>query len=323
MACTYTGNPSLYGLGIRTAFYFLWFSSLVASWITRPEVPTIRFIHALFVGATLLSIIILSSWATVMPIDVYITVLLAMGTFYGLVPYYLWRAVTVCNPFVDMGRWPRVKSTGMMKLVVGLMVIGGACFQIWFWTTGLHELPRERNCQTWGFFFSRAKLDAPVFVAANMVFVILILIGATMVLMRDLGMLGLPWWMAKREKSFRKMVKRAEHRGEEYSWKRELQFAQGVSDLAVVSVLVIAIELTIQWNNLTAVNDLADPAQMIPMVVSAGLFAHVGYVWVNPYHNAEIIEDLMKDMPEASNSSSGSRRRSRSRGSADVTVIVG
>lgn len=79
----------------------------------------------------------------------------------------------------------------------------------------MHELPRERDCQTWGFFFSRAKLDAPVFVAANMVFVILILIGATMTLMADLGMMALPWWMAKREKSFRKMVKRAEQRGEE------------------------------------------------------------------------------------------------------------
>jgi len=59
------------------------------------------------------------------------------------------------------------------------------------------------------------KLDAPVFVAANMVFVILILMGATVALMAELGMMGLPWWMAKREKSFKKMVKRAEQRGEE------------------------------------------------------------------------------------------------------------
>lgn len=108
-----------------------------------------------------------------------------------------------------------------------------------------------------------------------------------------------------------------------YSWKQELQFAQGVSDLAVLSVLVVAIELTVQWNNLTAVNELAEPAQMIPMVLAAGLFAHVGYVWINPYHNAEIVEDLMQDMPEASASSSGSRRRSRSRGSPDVTVVIG
>jgi hypothetical protein len=106
-----------------------------------------------------------------------------------------------------------------------------------------------------------------------------------------------------------------------YSWKRELQFAQGVSDLAVASVLVIAIELTVQWNNLTAVNDVADPSQMIPLFVAAGLFAHIGYVWVNPYHNAEVLEDLTQDMPEASTSSSGSRRRSRSRGSPDVVII--
>ena len=55
-----------------------------------------------------------------------------------------------------------------------------------------------------------------MFVAANMVFIILILLGATMALMTELGMMGLPWWMAKREKSFRKMIKRAEQRGEQY-----------------------------------------------------------------------------------------------------------
>ncbi|KAK4443377.1 hypothetical protein QBC34DRAFT_337013 [Podospora aff. communis PSN243] len=325
MPCTYPGNPSLYGLGLRTAFYLLWSGTLIAGWITRPEVPTLRFVHTLFIAAALLSITILASWNSVFPIDVYITVLLAYGSFYALVPYYLWRAVTVCNPFTDMGRWPRVRSTAVMRVVGLLLVVAGACFQIWFWSTGLHSLPRERDCQTWGFFFSRAKLDAPVFVAANMVFIILILLGATMALMAELGMMGLPWWMAKREKSFRKMVKRAEQRGEEYSWKRELQFAQGVSDLAVFSVLVIAIELTVQWNDLTAVNDLAEPAQMIPMVLAAGLFAHIGYVWVNPYHNIEILEDLAEDLPEPSTSSSGSRsRRNRSRGSGpDIAVVVG
>jgi hypothetical protein len=123
MACTYTGNPALYGLGIRVSFYLLWFGSLLASWLTRPEVPTIRFIHTLFVGATWLAIAILSSWATVLPIDVYLMMLLAYGSFYGLVPYYLWRAITVCNPFTDMGRWPRVKSTGMLRQIVGLLVV--------------------------------------------------------------------------------------------------------------------------------------------------------------------------------------------------------
>jgi len=108
-----------------------------------------------------------------------------------------------------------------------------------------------------------------------------------------------------------------------YSWKRELQFAQGVSDVAVASVLVIAIELTIQWNDLTAVNDLADPAQMIPTFVAAGLFAHIGYVWMNPYHNAEILEDLMRDLPDASTSSSGSGSRRRSRSPGIAVVVEG
>ena len=123
MACTYTGNPALYGVGIRVAFYLLWFGTVLAGWITRPEVPTLRFIHTLFIGATSLSIVILASWNAVFPLDVYITVLLAFGSFYGLVPYYLWRAVTVCNPFTDMGRWPRVRSTGMMRLVFLLLVV--------------------------------------------------------------------------------------------------------------------------------------------------------------------------------------------------------
>jgi len=318
MTCSYTGNPSLYGLGIRISFYLLQFASLLSSWLARPEVPNIRFIHTLAIGGMLLSDVVLASWGTVRAVDAYIMLLLGFGPFYTLIPYYLWRAVTVCNPFVDMGRWPRVRSTALMRGGVLLVVIAGSSFQIWFWTTGLQTLPREQNCQTWGFFFTRVDLTSGVFVAANMVFIILILIGATMTLMADLGMLPLPWWMAKREKSFRKMVKRAEHRGEEYAWKRELQFAQGMVDTAVASVLIVGIELTVQWNGLTGVGDVVEPAQMVPLMVAAGLLAHVFYVWVNPYHNAEIVEDLMRDLPEASTSSSGSRR-SRS---PDIAVVV-
>ena len=89
----------------------------------------------------------------------------------------------------------------------------------------------------------------------------------------------------------------------------------------MLSVLVIAIELTLQWNSVTDVNDVSTLGQLVPLMVAAGMVAHVPYVWFNPYHNAEILEDLLEDMPEAS-SSGGHSKRSRSHGSPAVEVVI-
>ncbi len=66
----------------------------------------------------------------------------------------------------------------------------------------------------------------------------------------------------------------------------------------MATVVVIAIELTIQWNGLWGVNDVSTIAQAVPLIVSAGMAVHVFYVWIHPYHNFDILEDITPDLPE-------------------------
>lgn len=67
-----------------------------------------------------------------------------------------------------------------------------------------------------------------------------------------------------------------------------LQFFQATSNTIVAIVVIIATELTIQWNNLTDVNDVSTAGQTIPVIIAAGLLLHVLYVSVNPDHDKEI-----------------------------------
>jgi hypothetical protein len=236
MSCAYAGKPELYGLGIRTAFYLQWFGTITAQWLTRSEVPGLRYVTILFISGAFLSLIILASSppSNLYPLDVYLTLLLAYGSFYTLIPIYLWKLITVCNPYADPHRWPRVRMTGLYRRVMLLLVVATSCFQIWFWsllvpnTDSRHALTRVtttpratetdgegKPCRDWGFFFAKADLRSPLFVAANFVFVILVLVGASLALVAELGVLEPPGgWMARRERHFRRMVKRLEQRGE-------------------------------------------------------------------------------------------------------------
>jgi hypothetical protein len=69
---------------------------------------------------------------------------------------------------------------------------------------------------------------------------------------------------------------------------KQLQFLQTFSNLTVASVVVAATELSIQWNNLTDVNDVSTAGQTIPVIIAAGLVARVFYVFFWPDHDKEV-----------------------------------
>jgi len=132
MSCAYRGAPDLYGLGIRVAFYLLWFGHIAASWVVRSEVPVLRFVAALFSAGGFLALVIRTSTDSIRPIDVYIGLLLAYGPFYTYVPVYLWRLLIACNPFWDPSRWPRVGETVIYGRLLLLLGIAITCFQMWY-----------------------------------------------------------------------------------------------------------------------------------------------------------------------------------------------
>ena len=84
-----------------------------------------------------------------------------------------------------------------------------------------------------------------------------------------------------------------------------LRFLRTLSNLVVFAVLVVAVELSIQFNNLQdgspSVNDLGWSAQLIPLVLSAGIVLRSMFM-----HFVRLEDD-----GESSNGG-GSRRRSSS-----------
>ena len=53
---------------------------------------------------------------------------------------------------------------------------------------------------------------------------------------------------------------------------------QTAANLIVASTIVAATELTIDWNNIKAVDDVSTAGQTIPLIVAAGLVANILYV---------------------------------------------
>lgn len=50
--------------------------------------------------------------------------------------------------------------------------------------------------------------------------------------------------------------------------------------ITVASLMVAAAELTVQWNNITGVYDASTAAQLIPIVIASGLFAHILWIFL-------------------------------------------
>lgn len=225
MACPQLqGNAALYGLGIRISFYLLWLSPLVLlPFLTPSSIPTFRLLLSFFILATFFALILQSSWATITALDAYITLLLTSGAFFTYIPIYVWKVLTMCNPFWDCTRWPRVPTTRFYKNVEMLTILAVSSYTIWFWGAGVEDLPNSgtntvggEECEAKGFFFTPVPLDAGLFIAVNIVFAVVLTIGALITLGVGIGWVYLPRWRRKQERRFEREMDRFEMRGEEF-----------------------------------------------------------------------------------------------------------
>ncbi|KAM7198471.1 hypothetical protein V8F33_004977 [Rhypophila sp. PSN 637] len=312
------GNPSLYGLGIRIAFYSLWLGTLLVSYLIPSSVPNLRLLQSFFMLSTFFALILQSSWGAISPVDAYITLLLTSATFYTFIPIYIWKVLSMCNPFWDPTRWPRVPMTGFYKRWELLTMTALAAYTTWLFGSGVGSLPTcgdQGEGKGYGFFFTQAPIDAGLFVAVNIVFAVELMIGGLISLGVDLGIIFLPRWRRRQERRFEREMDRFEMRGEEFPWKSPLQLLRAISDTIVFTIVIVAIEFTIQWNNLTPeVSDISTSAQLIPLFVVAGFLLHALYVWFNPDHDKVIRRALH---PKRHGGKETRRGKGRSRSSSD------
>ncbi|KAF2265878.1 hypothetical protein CC78DRAFT_531987 [Lojkania enalia] len=167
-ACRFEGNSDMYGLGIRLGYYFQWFGGVFAAWIAPSEVKSVRFSIDLFVAATFLALIILTAQDvnSLQPAETYIILLLMFGAYLALIPIYIWRLFTCCDPFWDPSRYPLVRQGALAANFSFLLLIGVLVFQYWFWFNRVPDLDRV-GCQQYGFFFGQFRLNSRAFVIIN------------------------------------------------------------------------------------------------------------------------------------------------------------
>ncbi len=281
MSCSFTGHADMYGVGIRIGFYLLWFGVLLASWLVPRETSLLRNLLLLYMLATFLALIIhiATSLAALAAVEVYLLLLLCYGTYYAFLPLYLWRLLTGCSPFWDPGRWPRVPSARTWSVINILALLAMSIFAMWFWITGLGSMPTvaslssspSSSCTDHAFFFAEVPLANQLFIALNVLISIVLLLACVLEVALAARIVRHPRWL-------RRKIRKARRRGISDERRGGLELLQGVFRATVASLLVAAVELTIQWNDIQGVNDAGSAAQLIPLLVAAGMLARVAWV---------------------------------------------
>jgi hypothetical protein len=169
MACDFSGNQDMYGLGIRIGFYCHWFGIILASWIARGEFRLLKLSNLLFVSATFLALILQTTKNDILPVETYIVLLLAFGGYFYLVPVYLWKLFTWCEPRMDPTRYPRACTGNIFQLMNFALLAGLSIFQLWFWI-GRVSAVSSAGCVEFGFFFAQLPLNEKGYVVANILF---------------------------------------------------------------------------------------------------------------------------------------------------------
>lgn len=268
--CNFEGNSDMYGLGIRLGFYLQWFGGLLAAWIAPSEVKGLRFSTELFVAATFLALIIHTAGDvdSLQHVEIYIVLLLMFGVYLVLIPIYLWRLLTSCDPYWDPTRWPIVNPGRLTSNLSFILLVGVLIYQYWFWFAHIPSLD-DINCQQYGFLFGQVRLNSKVSVAMNAL--AYCFLGVIVLYFLAFWLLGTDDLDGGRQP---KLTGR--HLKARVNLLRNIE---GWIKIVVGLVVALATELTITWNEIDGVNSLAGAGQTIPFVIGLGAIVRIFYVY--------------------------------------------
>ncbi|KAK6611313.1 hypothetical protein H4I95_02109 [Botrytis cinerea] len=295
--CITDGNSDIYGLGIRIGFYLQWYASLLASAprgslgkVASGEVQGLMFSIVLFSVATFLALVIQTS--TLQLAEVYIILLLVVGYHYYFIPKMFMALLSSIKQLFSKGE---KEETGQKKhrgwvfiLLVGLFFCAISCFQLWFWGGHFQDRNRKANtCPDFGFGFIRVDLENIAFRAFNITYWVLLLV-------LSFGIIWHAWtlFIDKRNASKKKLTKdtlssSSSSLKSSSSSTKSLNAKNSISDFLQFGVLfifttimIIAVEKSIIWNQITGVTILAGAGQLIPFLIGLGSLFRVCYVGV-------------------------------------------
>ncbi|KAH8763369.1 hypothetical protein F5882DRAFT_476351 [Hyaloscypha sp. PMI_1271] len=283
--CQITGNSDMYGAGIRIGFYLQWYGSIIAGFPLRSkdsrstvklapgESENMSFSLLLFITATFIALSVRAS--TLAPVETYIILLLIFGFHYYWIPDRIIHFITIYilnrKPKANKHRgWVYLLFTFTLPCII-------SCFQLWFWGFHLeHNNTNTAHCNEFGFGFVRVNLKNKGFRIFNTVYFAIFLFWSLWGFWtaRHIFVNGL---MEMNTNSPRLSKRGPLHKNKERKSYYYLEIATSVARLALISTIILAIELTIIRNQIHAMDSIASAGQMIPFVLGVGAVSRVLY----------------------------------------------
>lgn len=302
--CPVPGKSDMYGLGIRIAFYTQWYTLLLAEWIAPSEVPFLRLALTTFIAAEFLALIIQTSKNALQPVEVFMILLLVFGFYLWFVPLNVWRAITCWNPRLDPSRYPLVRPGNLYGLLSFLLLISVAAFEVWFWLGMVPGLD-GRTCKAYGFLFAQVQLNDGGYRVVNAIFFLAIFLVCVGILVIKFSLyVGCvvrtdddgetprlryhcfrSWYLYILDHSMLMLLVSRDQRNVLRTW-------HSVANVIVSSVIIAAVESTIQSNGISGVNELDSAAQLIPFLIGIGFLARTVYIAVGGVYD---IDDTISD----------------------------
>ncbi|KAI7772159.1 hypothetical protein LZL87_009322 [Fusarium oxysporum] len=254
--CSLTGRSDVYGVGIRAAFYAQWLGSLLIEYLSEENLADLRFISIFSSAAASISLVIGVAYNSLQPLDIYFLLLLAMGFFLFQMSLYVWRILTRCQAHLDPFQLSKESHGHCYHLMSFTVLSANVPIGTWYFTSFLPHL--DRDCRDLVFLFGKVNLESQGYIIAGSIFFIGVLSGIG-------GFIFLNVCCTITKSSSRHRRTRSRN-----IWR--LRILRAISGFIIFTLLVLSIELPIQWNHIQGVYDFTTVAQLLPLMLTIGIF---------------------------------------------------
>ncbi|KAF5634594.1 hypothetical protein F52700_5787 [Fusarium sp. NRRL 52700] len=254
--CSTEGRSDFYGVGIRAAFYAQWLASLLMEYLSEENLADLRFISLFSSVAASTSLVIGVAYDSLRPLDIYFLLLLTMSFFLFQIPLHIWRILTRCQAHHDPFQLSKESHGHFYHLMTLTVLSANVSIGTWYFTSFLSQL--DRDCRDLVFLFGKVSLESQGYTIAGSIFSIGILVGIA-------GFIFLTACCTVTKSNSRH--RRARSRN---AWR--LRILRIMSGFIVFTLLVLSIELPIQWNHIQGVDEFTTVAQLLPLMLTIGIF---------------------------------------------------
>ncbi|KAI1378295.1 hypothetical protein F4677DRAFT_390394 [Hypoxylon crocopeplum] len=269
--CGFQGNSDIYGLGVRVGVYLQWSTSIFVENLHEPAVESCRDANTTFQVAMLAGLVLITSGPEqkANALEAYITLLFCFASA-CIASLQAISAPRSGEPTSHSkpGTERAVRGVGELILSTAIFAYGVDLLYV-----GLGQLPRT-TCPEIGFFFWPVDLFAWNRTALKAIFTISLVGSVVTLLLRVLSLfrrllqLRSRWGrpdtpLSPRPTELVRIVK--------------VSMTKLVSSVVALVVFIIAIELTLAWNNIYGIYGCASFSQLFPLIVGAANLVRVIY----------------------------------------------